>query len=393
MKQEQIFERLSAWLLRRNTVTAVRRVGDLPIALATDIGSVRQENQDKIAVMRGDDSSGCQYVVSALSDGMGGMQDGAVCAALTLAAFLSDFFVRAAAGTASVSDNLAAAAFHANSIVHARYRGEGGATLSAVVWGAEDPIHLLNIGDSRIHVITDGELMQLTVDDTLDGQLAHREGSAPSGRNELLQYVGIGGVLVPHITNFSAPPNSRVLITSDGAHYLDAALIGKIAGHASDLGLGAKRLVDIARWCGGHDNASAIMLERIELRDGHGSTSGVDLCEVWDAFGEAQIMCARIEASSGVDVREPLSTPGQGQESQPSLSSHEAADALHSASGDNKPTKSKRERRAKDPKSQGSRKKPPTASASNTASEPKLRHKGKGEALELDLKIDFPDKP
>jgi hypothetical protein len=135
------------------------------------------------------------------------------------------------------------------------------------------------------------------------------------------------------------------------------------------------------------------MLERIEVRDGRGPISGDDLCEVWDAFGEVQIMFARAEVSSGVDLREPLSTPGQGQESPLRISSHESTEALHIASGDNKPAKSKRERRAKDSKSQSSRKKLPTVPVSDTANEQKLRHKGKGEALELDLKIDFPDKP
>ncbi len=47
-----ITSNLFNWFMRQTTNSAVRRVADLPIALATDMGLVRTENQDRIAIFR-----------------------------------------------------------------------------------------------------------------------------------------------------------------------------------------------------------------------------------------------------------------------------------------------------------------------------------------------------
>ena len=40
------------WFMRRATSSAVRRVSELPIAIATDVGLVRSVNQDRAAILR-----------------------------------------------------------------------------------------------------------------------------------------------------------------------------------------------------------------------------------------------------------------------------------------------------------------------------------------------------
>ncbi|MGX7006175.1 hypothetical protein [Caballeronia sp. KNU42] len=290
MKRDQVFDRLNAWLLRRNNLTAVRRVADLQIAVATDIGALRKENQDKAAVMRAIGASGRSYVLCALSDGMGGMADGAVCAAMTIAAFFTDFAFRFRNDDVDPSKSLLEATLHANDVVSSRYHGQGGATLSALLIAADNHCQWVNVGDSRIYLANREALIQVTIDDTLDGQLPHRDGNGHSGRNQLLQFVGFGSGLEPHVDHLPTDPEVRMVLTSDGVHYLPHAVLGGIIKHATDVGTVAKRLVDVARWCGGHDNASAIVVSSTLIATQPEPSLDTSVCEFWDSFGEVQII-------------------------------------------------------------------------------------------------------
>ncbi len=64
--------------MRQTTNSAVRRVADLPVALATDMGLVRTENQDRIAIFRVQLTNDRPTIIAVLCDGMGGMTDEAM---------------------------------------------------------------------------------------------------------------------------------------------------------------------------------------------------------------------------------------------------------------------------------------------------------------------------
>ena len=69
-------------------------------------------------------------------------------------------------------------------------------------------------------------------------------------------------------------------------------MISRILQHSADAGVLARRLVDLAKWCGGPDNATVailpsgrtVPLEKIE---------DFDALVVWDAFGELQLDLGR----------------------------------------------------------------------------------------------------
>ena len=113
---------LTSWLLRRTAMTGVRRVASLNAAIATDVGSVRKENQDRLAVARGTDAHGQAYMVMALADGMGGMRGGAECAAIALGSFFASIHQTASNGSNSAGW-LSAAALCGNASVYDKYRG------------------------------------------------------------------------------------------------------------------------------------------------------------------------------------------------------------------------------------------------------------------------------
>jgi PPM family protein phosphatase len=280
--------KLAAWFMRRTAPSGVRRVAPLKGAVASDIGSVRDENQDRVALVRGCDRSGDAFILAALADGIGGMKKGGECAAVTLATFIESI-VTDALLSSDPRDWLARGAYSANRAVHARHIGDGGSTLVAVLLAKGRPPLWLSIGDSRVFQAGDGKLHQLSRDDTLEGQLGKpNEGRRP----DLLQFVGIGDVLEPHIEVISGV-GGTILLTTDGVHFIDADYLAKVVHHAPDLGLCARRLTELAKLLGGPDNASvaALSLDALAAIDAETYLDGS--YEVWDPFGDLQVIFDR----------------------------------------------------------------------------------------------------
>lgn len=288
MQMEQIRTSLTAWLLRKTAGAAVRRVGESSIAITTDVGVVRQENQDRVAVLKGMDPNGRRYFVIALCDGMGGMADGAICGATALAGFMTAF-VEIRGSALALNEQLRYAAVEANRIVFELYRSRGGATLSAVLLCEPGKLHWVNVGDSRIYRKTHNELEQLTIDDTLEGQLPH--GGSLAGRNQLLQFIGVGPDLEAHTGSLEYRDTDQMLLSSDGLHSVYKDFITEILANSPEPAIGIKRLVDVARWRGGHDNASGAVFcpfeatKLLELGDG-----AENILEFWDPHGELQMV-------------------------------------------------------------------------------------------------------
>ena len=278
---------LAGWFLRRTPSTGVRRVASLAAAVASDVGSVREENQDRVAIARGLDRSGRPYVALALADGIGGMRQGAECAAMTLGSFFAGIEQEAQSGT-EVSTWLLQAAMRANSRVHAELGGKGGATLVATLVLPGKNVHWLSVGDSRVHLSRGLSLHQVSTDDTIAGQLG-KPPEAGLDRSNLLQFIGTGPQLEPHVEALPHTDARSILLTSDGVHFIDPAWLGQIVGHAPDAGMCVRRLVELSKWCGGPDNASVGMIEldaSLEWPNG-GSWLGL---EVWDSFGELHLI-------------------------------------------------------------------------------------------------------
>jgi serine/threonine protein phosphatase PrpC len=287
-KNLPLAQQLARWMLRKTSTGAVRRVARFSAALATDIGNVRDENQDRAIIAHGLDKNRNGYLVVAVADGMGGMQEGATCASSALANFIASIDYLAKAGVEDTAEWLDTAAKHANTSLHATHKGAGGATLVAIVKRSNLPTYWLSIGDSRIYLSQKGSLEQITTDDTIAGQLG-KNSDLTSAQTKLLQFVGMGQDLEPHVSTFIG--EGAALLTTDGMHFFstDSTWMGKIIENSLDFGVCAKRLVDLSKWCGGHDNSTiAIVPSKPESYP----TPNFDynFLEVWDSFGELQII-------------------------------------------------------------------------------------------------------
>jgi serine/threonine protein phosphatase PrpC len=286
-----IAARLASWFMRKTGHSGIRRIASLNAAISTDIGLTRDANEDRVAICKGYNLHGQPYVLAALCDGIGGMKEGATCAALAVGHLFSSLAEQALNNRAA-EEVLRHAVSAANEAVHHRFEAKGGCTLSAVLLTGPGRGYLANVGDSRIYRYTEGQLLQLTVDDTIAGQLGRKR--VDDVGTQLIQYIGIGNSLEIHVAPLEIAPTDSVLLCSDGIHYVDGKWLSVLLQHATDPGAALKRLTDTATWLGGRDNASAALLSPQGAVPAYGTR--LDACaelDVWDAFGEVQIFLDR----------------------------------------------------------------------------------------------------
>jgi len=275
---------LIRWFSRPTPARGAGNFWDMPVALHTYIGMVRDENQDRVAAMRvnATSSTGKPFLVIAIADGMGGLRDGGQCATLALSAFFNTVIqLRHSAP----KDRMLMAANAANLSVHEFSGGRGGSTLSAILVSIDDDPIGINIGDSRIYATVpenqETTVIRLTVDDSL------KEAVGGDG-TELLQFVGMGEGLIPHICQI---PNdaTRILITSDGIHFVRHESLCDVLLHTRDRSELADRLITLATWSGAPDNASLAISNLPELIQAL-ATDRVTAVEIWDAFSALHIL-------------------------------------------------------------------------------------------------------
>jgi serine/threonine protein phosphatase PrpC len=281
---------LTNWLLRRTPTGGVRRVAPLAAAIASEIGNIRTDNQDRAVIVRGRDRHGRDYAIVAVADGIGGMRDGAACASLALGALVAALDQQAQHADIEGEQWIRNAAFAADEAVFAQSRGDGGSTLVALVIRPGFSVHWLSVGDSRVYSSNGKSLAQTSVDDTIAGQLGKNLEGA-SEQSKLLQFIGMGSELEPHIGEFGHGAVDAVLLTTDGVHYLSSASnwLGQIVNNAPDPGACVKRLVELAKWCGGPDNATIAMIS-LSTNWEPDDRPAYPCLEVWDAFGELQVI-------------------------------------------------------------------------------------------------------
>lgn len=301
MEQDTIKLQIRDWLSRGVPKVGARDVIGLPVAIGSDIGNVREENQDRAVILRAQVSSNKFFLVGVLCDGMGGMAEGANCAALAVASFISSCIRNR---KIQVKERLFQAVELANRDVYQEFNGKGGATLSAFILDSDGSFEAINVGDSRIYVSDNHEMRQISVDDTIAGQLNQQEPTSQLS-NKLLQFVGIGSDIEPHLLDMPDPHTiSKMLVTSDGVHYLnDNTLKSMLVQNASPLEL-SKRFIHVAKWCGGHDNSTVITLSDLSSILSSSGNVKTGTVQLWDAYGDVQFI--GIEKSQPAEIPSPI---------------------------------------------------------------------------------------
>jgi PPM family protein phosphatase len=301
---------IEEWLRRPTRQTGLSDVPDILASIGTTIGRVRTENQDRAILARFTHSEFPKqsFLACVICDGMGGMAEGSRCAEIAVAAFLDSLM-----SSPHVSaTEMRLAAQNANDLVYDAYKGRGGTTLVALVFGAIGGVTAVTVGDSRLHEISaSGALTQISTDDTIAGELRRLRGAPPADpeefANRLAQFIGIGGDLDPRTYTLDSRRASAYLLTTDGIHTITPATINDVIEAAPSQFLAVSRLVNLSRWCGGKDNASAICVQTRApgLEELRRRRFGATL-ELWDSFMKLELL---IPAQNGraQDQKQPLS--------------------------------------------------------------------------------------
>lgn len=270
------------WLLRPTASGASRTITGIPCTLGSDPGIVRKENQDRVMIARYRDRRGHPFIVVALADGMGGLSHGTDCAALALGGLINAL-IDPDAERLGHEERLAKAAVRANDLVHSIFEGGGGCTIVAAFISDSGASCWLSVGDSRVYRRSDKRLAQLSTDDTLAGQLGPRGDGVDS---QLLQFLGMGAGIEPHVGRLDTSSGGAVVLTSDGVHFLDQSpYFGQIIASAADGYQTARRLIELAKWCGGPDNATCAVLD-VAASLGRALNEAPQHLELHDPFGE-----------------------------------------------------------------------------------------------------------
>ena len=282
-------DKLVRWFSRPSLDRGANTVIGLPVTLITDVGKVRNENQDRVVAMRVNTTtlSSKPFAVVALVDGMGGMWNGSECAIRALSAFLNALI---RFRHKIPLERLELAADIANMALYEISKGRGGATLSAVLFTSDQGAFTLNIGDSRIYAVVAGdkgeEVTRLTIDDSLE------EIVGGNGK-DLLQFVGMGVGLKPHVK--VVPQNAkRILVSSDGVHFIRHETLCDSLLYARDTNDVAEQLITLATWRGAPDNASLAVTSLPEFSKclSENEETGI---EIWDPYGALHIMWQKQE--------------------------------------------------------------------------------------------------
>jgi serine/threonine protein phosphatase PrpC len=240
----------------------------------TDPGLVRTSNQDRILV----DSALGLYLIA---DGVGGHQHGD--AAAELAINSGHYFIRSTRDTLDASwpfgydversmneNRLRTAIQLANrQICQLRttapdYASAGTTFVAVIIDGGRATVG--NVGDSRVYLMRNGVLKQLTIDDTWVGQLirggalTELQAKNHSMRNVVTQAMGVETIDI-HSCEETLEDGDLLLLTTDGVHgVLDYAAMCSMLSACRNVEEGAKRMIEAALDQGGPDNASCILV-------------------------------------------------------------------------------------------------------------------------------------
>ncbi|TVX98849.1 serine/threonine protein phosphatase [Mycolicibacterium porcinum] len=251
----------------------------LRYAARSDRGLVRANNEDSVY-------AGARLL--ALADGMGGHAAGEVASQLVIAALAhldddepgGDLLGKL---NTAVGQGNAAIAAH----VEADPELDGmGTTLTAILF-AGNRLGLVHIGDSRGYLLRDGELTQITKDDTFvqtlvdEGRITAEEAHSHPQRSLIMRAL-TGHEVEPTLIMREAKAGDRYLLCSDGLSDPVSHETIHEALQIEDVAESADRLIELALRGGGPDNVTVVVADVVDYDYGQtqpilaGAVSGND---------------------------------------------------------------------------------------------------------------------
>jgi PPM family protein phosphatase len=291
----------------------------LHYAARSDVGLVRQENQDS-------GYAGPHLLV--VADGMGGHAAGDVASSIAIGEMVG--LDGESPGADQALDRLAEALRSANTelrnAVERQPELKGMGTTVTALLRTGNKIAVAHIGDSRAYLLRDGTLTQITHDHSFvqslvdEGRITEAEAEGHPQRSLVTRVLTGQHEDEPDLAMREAHVGDRYLVCSDGlSGFVARDTIEEILLHAQPPGATADRLVELAMRAGAPDNVTCVIGDIVDLnRDEPPSTAQ----EVVGAAAERRVTTRAIPltpaAKAAALSREALGTDDEaGDEAEP----------------------------------------------------------------------------
>ena len=239
----------------------------MKLAGKTDVGRVRQENQDDYRA--GELPGGAVWAL--VCDGMGGAKGGRE-ASQGACNVIENFFQEqyAQCGAGQEEPFLKKALLYANRFVFQKAAHEealaGMGTTAVCALVRSGNVYLCHAGDSRAYLIRDGKLTQLThdhsyVQELVDcGTITEEEAEHHPQKNIITKDLGLEYRLEPEFTAAKLKREDRLLLCTDGlTNMVPVEEMEELLAQGTFYDL-PDRLIEAANAHGGSDNITALLL-------------------------------------------------------------------------------------------------------------------------------------
>ncbi len=235
----------------------------------TDIGQKRTMNQDYI--YSNTEQTGILPNLFIVADGMGGHNAGDFASR-----FAVDEFVHQVqeGRRKTIISTIEDAVTQTNrklleeAEAHPELSGMGTTFVVAVLNGEE--LYVSNIGDSRLYVINQEEIRQITQDHSLveemirRGEIERDAARFHPNKNVITRALGVNVDVVPDFFEVTLKEEDIVLLCSDGLSNMveDSEIRSVVLEAEGDLSSAGEKLLQLANEYGGKDNISIILVSR-----------------------------------------------------------------------------------------------------------------------------------
>ncbi len=241
------------------------------IGYMTDKGRRRPKNEDALRVLAGKN-------FFMLADGVGGNKSGEVASKTALDAlerFVDYNPLDRLNGRDEVFRYYEAAVDYVNQTILRLSDTQpvyaGMATTLVCAYIRERIMYIANVGDSRVYVVHNSQIHQITEDHTYVndlmkmGAITKEEAENHNKKNVITRAIGANACSTPDCFNIFVQPGDKVLICSDGLYdeVREQDMLGRLI-RDDDMGACAEDLVRMANENGGSDNISVICIEVTE---------------------------------------------------------------------------------------------------------------------------------
>lgn len=248
----------------------------MDISGLTDVGQKRDNNQDNFCIKKIDDNV-CFAIVC---DGMGGQNGGQLASKIAcdiieahLEEIGDELKTQGENSDETVEDiksimiramSKANMSVHEASLIDDAYKGMGTTAILVVV--IDDLAYITHIGDSRVYILNDKKLSQVTKDHSVvqelvdQGELTKEEALNHPNKNMITRAVGVNLLVDIDYLKIPFEEGNKLLICTDGLTNMvqDFVIENILMKHNAEES--SKQLIELANKAGGYDNITVVVI-------------------------------------------------------------------------------------------------------------------------------------